>query len=174
MHEKNIVLTGLRGSGKSKIGKILSEKLSINFVDLDEEIEKSAGKTIKEIVAKEGWQAFRLLEKAATEKIAALKKTVIATGGGCIIDPENEKILKSNGIIVYLDANPLDCAGHIANSKKRPPLTDKKSLEEEMLHLHKERNGRYKESAEIIFKRSDDVEKDAEKLQNLLSRLLQR
>lgn len=168
MHEKNIVLTGLRGSGKSKIGKILSEKLGINFVDLDEEIEKSAGKTIKEIVAEEGWQAFRLLEKAATEKIAKLQNTVIATGGGCIIDPENEKILKSNSIIVYLDADPLDCARHIANSDKRPPLTDKKSLKEEMLHLHEERNGRYKESAEVIFKRSDDIEKDAKKLTKIL------
>lgn len=174
MHEKNIVLTGLRGSGKSKIGKILGEKLSMNFVDLDEEIEKSTGKTIKEIVAEKGWPAFRLLEKAAAKKIAKLQSTVIATGGGCIIDTENEETLKSNGIIVYLDADPLACAKHIANSKKRPPLTDKKSLEEEMLHLHQERNERYKESAKIIFKRSDDIEKDAEKLQKLLSSHLQR
>lgn len=174
MHDKNIVLTGLRGSGKSKIGKILSEKLGMNFVDLDEEIEKSAGKTIKEIVAEGGWPDFRLLEKSATKKIAKLRSTVIATGGGCIIDPENEKNLKSNGIIVYLDADPLDCAAHIANSTKRPPLTNKKSLEEEMLHLHQERNTRYKESANIVFKRSDDIARDAEKLQKLLSSFLQR
>lgn len=173
MHEKNIVLTGLRGSGKSKIGKILGEKLGMQFVDLDEEIEKSARKTIKEIMAEEGWPAFRHLEKAVTRKIAKLQNTVIATGGGCIIDPENEKNLKSNGIIVYLDTDPLSCAKHIANSYKRPPLTDKKSMEEEMLHLHKERNARYKESAEIVFKRSNYIEKDTQKLAKILSGLLQ-
>ncbi|MBI4235024.1 shikimate kinase [Candidatus Peregrinibacteria bacterium] len=171
---RNIVLTGLRGSGKSKLGKILSEKLEMNFVDLDEEIERETGSTIKEIVEKNGWEFFRKLENKVTKKIAKLKKTVIATGGGCIIDPENERELKKNGIIVYLNTKPEICAKRILNSKKRPPLTNKKSLEEEMKHLYKERHTRYKESAEIVFKRSDDKEKDAEKLKKMLGPFLQR
>ncbi|MBI5754116.1 3-phosphoshikimate 1-carboxyvinyltransferase [Candidatus Peregrinibacteria bacterium] len=156
----NIVLTGLRGSGKSKIGAMLALKLNMNFVDIDEEIENEENTGIPDIVAIRGWEYFRAVENKVTKKVAKLKNTVISTGGGTIIDPENEKMLKKNGKIIYLYVKPQIAASRILNSKNRPPLTNKESVEEEMKHLYKQRKGRYYESAHIIFKRSKNTEKD--------------
>lgn len=164
----NIILTGLRGSGKSKIGAILALKLNMNFIDTDEEIEKEEKKKIPEIINLRGWEYFRAIECKATQKVAKLKNTVISTGGGTILDHENEKALKKNGKIIYLYVKPEIAASRILNSKNRPPLTNKESVEEEMKQLYKERNGRYCESANIIFERSENAEKDCNDIINLL------
>ncbi len=160
----NIVLTGLRGSGKTKIGKVLSKKLIWDFIDLDREIEKEENMQIKDIVALRGWEYFRAKECEIAKKVAKLDKTVIATGGGTIIDPENEKALKKNGKIIYLYRKPEDCIKYIHADPNRPRLTNQETLEEEMKHLYKERNGRYVESSHIIFHRTKSVEKDSEEL----------
>lgn len=160
----NIVLTGLRGSGKTTIGKLIAEKLKWKFVDLDKEIEKSAKAKIKEIVENHGWEYFRALEKKVTEKIAKGKKLVIATGGGTIIDPKNEKHLRKNAKLVYLYVKPEICAQRILNDPNRPPLTNKESVKEELKQLYKERSPLYRKSADLIFKRSQDAEKDTEKI----------
>ncbi len=160
----NLILTGLRGSGKSKIGKLLAEKLKLNFIDIDEEIEKHEKMTIKEIVELRGWEYFRAVENLIAKKIGKLKNAVISTGGGTIIDRNNEKALKKNGKIIYLYVKPEICAKRILNSKNRPPLTNKETVEEEIKHLYKERNGRYCESANLIFERTGNLEKDAEKI----------
>lgn len=163
-HQSNIILTGLRGSGKSKIGAILALKLKMNFIDIDEEIEKEEKKSIPDIVSARGWEYFRAVESKVTQKVSKLKNTVISTGGGTILDRENEKALKKNGKIIYLYVKPEIAASRILNSKNRPPLTNKESVEEEMKHLYKERNGRYCESANIIFERSQNVEKDCQEI----------
>ncbi len=171
----NIVLTGLRGSGKSTIGKILKEKISQfsrkkwDFVDIDEEIEKEEKAKISDIVSMHGWKYFRAVERRVTKKVAKLKNTVISTGGGTIIDRENEKALKKNGQIIYLYIKPHIAAARILTSKNRPPLTNKKSIEEEMKHLYKERNVRYCESANIIFECSENIDKDCTEIIRILN-----
>lgn len=160
----NIVLTGLRGSGKTTIGKLIAEKLKWKFIDLDEEIEKSEKTKIKDIVENKGWEYFRDLEKKVTKKISGNNKLVIATGGGTIIDPENEKHLKKNSKLVYLYVKPEICAQRILNDPNRPPLTNKQTITEEIKELYKQRHKRYKESADFIFKRSENAEKDAEEI----------
>ncbi|MCX6735065.1 MAG: shikimate kinase [Candidatus Peregrinibacteria bacterium] len=168
----NIILTGLRGSGKSKIGSILALKLEMNFVDIDEEIVKEEKKKIPEIIDSRGWEYFRALESKVAQKIAELKNTVISTGGGTILDQENEKEFKKNGKIIYLYVKPEIAASRILKDKNRPPLTNKESVEEEMKQIYKERNGRYCESASIIFERSENIEKDCEEIIALLFPLL--
>lgn len=163
-HQPNIILTGLRGSGKTKIGTILALKLKMNFLDIDEEIEKEEKTSIPDMVAIRGWEYFRAVESKVTQEIAKLKNTVISTGGGTILDRENEKALKKNGKIIYLYVKPEIAAKRILNSKNRPPLTNKESVEEELKHLYKERNGRYCESANIIFERSENAEKDCKEI----------
>lgn len=157
----NIILIGLRGSGKSKIGRLLAEKLGYDFIDIDLKIEEHEHKTIAQIVELRGWEYFRALESKIAKETAKLDSTVIATGGGTILDRENEKALKKNGKIIYLYRKPEDCVQWIQKSHHRPPLTNKETLEEEMKELYLQRNGRYCESASLIFNRSDDVEKDA-------------
>ena len=156
----NIILTGLRGSGKSKIGKMLAQKLKMKFVDIDEEIVNEENTSIPDIVAIRGWKYFRTVENKVTQKVAKLKDTVISTGGGTIIDHGNEKALKQNGRIIYLNVKPEIAAKRILKSKKRPPLTNKGSVEEEIRDLYKTRHDRYSESANIIFNRSENLEKD--------------
>lgn len=158
----NIILTGLRGSGKSQLGKILADKLDLKFIDLDKEIEQHEKTDIKTIVELRGWEYFRAVESEITKKVALLDKTVIATGGGTIIDRDNEKVLKKNGKIIYLFRKPEDCIKYIEKDSSRPPLTNKETLIEEMKQLYKERNGRYCESANIVFERSADSAKDAQ------------
>jgi shikimate kinase len=169
--QSNIVLTGLRGSGKSKIGAMLALKLGMNFVDIDEEITKEEKKKIPEIINSRGWEYFRAIESKIAQKVAKLKNTVISTGGGTILDHENEKALKKNGKIIYLYVKPEIAAARILNSKNRPPLTNKESVDEEMKQLYKERNGRYCESASIIFERSENAEKDCQEIIARLSPL---
>ena len=165
----NIVLTGLRGSGKTEIGKILAKKLGWNFIDIDEEIEKTEKAKIAKIVEIRGWEYFRTVENKVAKKVAELYKTVIATGGGTILDHGNEKALKKNGKIIYLHVKPAICAARILNDPNRPPLTNKKTVEEEIKQLYKKRNGRYCESANLIFERTDDLKKDAIKILKKLS-----
>ena len=92
--DQNLVLVGMRGSGKTAVGKILAQFLDFDFVDLDAELEKSAGAKIPEIVAKNGWDFFRNLESAAAAKFAARKNLVISTGGGVVLRNENVANLK--------------------------------------------------------------------------------
>lgn len=160
----NIVLTGLRGSGKTKIGRILAEKLKWNFADIDEEIEKKEKKCIAEIVNLKGWEYFRAVEKKITQKIAELDKTVIATGGGTILDDVNLKALKKKGKFIYLYEKPEICAKRILKSKNRPSLTKKESVEEEIKELYKQRNEKYCRSAFLIFHRSESLKKDAKEI----------
>lgn len=160
----NIVLTGLRGSGKTQLGKVLAEKLKWSFVDLDNKIEKEEKMKIAQIVDLKGWEYFRAKESEIVKNVSILGKTIITTGGGTIIDKDNEKELKKSGKVVYLYRKPKDCIKYIENDPNRPPLTNQESLEEEIDQIYKERNGRYIKSSNLIFHRTEDLEIDSNEL----------
>ena len=164
----NIVLTGLRGSGKATIGKLLAEKLNWNFIDIDNEIEKEENMTIKNIVELRGWEYFRAVENKVTKEISKTDQTIISTGGGTIIDKDNEKELKKNGKVIYLYVKPEVCAERIKNSKKRPALDEENDVFEELKYTYRKRNDRYIKSSNKIFHRTDNPEKDAIELINTL------
>lgn len=160
----NLVLTGLRGSGKTKLGALLAKKLKWPFIDLDVAIEKQEKMKIAKIVELHGWEYFRKKENEVTKKVSEADNTIIATGGGTVLDRENEKALKANGKIIYLYRKPEDCIKYIENDPNRPPLTANKTLAEEMDELYKERNGCYCKSAIIIFHRTEDLKEDVDNL----------
>lgn len=107
----NLVLIGMPGSGKSTVGKILSKMLCMPLVDTDALVEQTAGKTIPELFAQEGESAFRDRETAAARQAAALDNTVIATGGGIILRPENMETLAATGLIFFRDRDLEDIVG---------------------------------------------------------------
>jgi len=159
-----IVLIGLRGSGKTKIGKILSGKLKLPLIDLDKEIEKTEKCPIAYLVKKRGWEYFRKKEKATVKKFGSKKNTIISCGGGTIIDPTNRKILKKDGTVIYLKRSPETCFKYIKNKRTRPPLSGQKDLLKDLKQTYKDRKKIYEETADIVLKRTNDLVKDTKNL----------
>lgn len=134
--EKNIVLIGFMGTGKSTVGSKVAGRLKRKFVDMDREIERIVGMTVSEIFKRYGEIRFRSEEKLMAQKLAREAGLVIAAGGGVVLDPVNMERLSQNGIIICLKAVPNDIY-HRVNRKKgtRPLLRKGMDLEdiEEML-----------------------------------------
>ena len=107
----NLVLIGMPGSGKSTVGKILSRMLCMPLADTDALVEQTAGKTIPELFAQEGETAFRDRETAAARQAASLDNTVIATGGGIVLRPENMAALSATGLVFFRDRDLADILG---------------------------------------------------------------
>ena len=120
--EKNIVLVGFMGSGKTSVGKRLSVALKREFIDMDDFIEKREGITINEIFAQKGESYFRGLEKELCKRFAKEGGRVIATGGGVIKDKENVENLKKGGVIFYLKSTPEKIAENLKYDDTRPLL----------------------------------------------------
>ena len=109
---ENIILIGMPGCGKSTVGRLLAGKLGRTFVDADEELVNTAGKSIPDIFADDGESAFRQLETETLRKLGRESGLVIATGGGCVTQSRNEPLLRQNGSIFWitrsLDSLPTD------------------------------------------------------------------
>ena len=126
-----IFLIGYRCVGKTVTGKLLADMMKSSFIDTDEEIEKKMKDTISSIIKKNGWEYFRDIEKQVFKKITINDKCIIATGGGIILNFENIKFMKKNGIIVWLKASSNIILKRMKKSLKsskilRPSLTGRK------------------------------------------------
>lgn len=103
--KSNIVLIGYRCSGKTSVGKIIAKRTGMDFCDADDLIVKKAGSSIEEIVDQQGWDRFREIERDVVKDASNLENTVIATGGGVVMDEDNVKALGRNGFIVWLEGD---------------------------------------------------------------------
>jgi len=144
----NIVLIGMRGSGKSTVGRLLATELNMDFVDLDAEITQRAGQTITEIVAAAGWDGFRELESEVTYQVTERGNQVLATGGGIVGRQENVQVLRASGIVVWLHADADTLYARIAGETGRPPLTDS-DPETEMRRVLADREPLYAAAADL-------------------------
>jgi shikimate dehydrogenase len=124
--KQNIVLTGMPGSGKSTVGRILAQEMGREFVDTDTEIIRLAKKPIADIFAQRGENGFRELEGQVIQQLSQRTGLVIATGGGAILRAENLRHLRQNGRIYFLD-RPLE---DIQPSDDRPLSRDREALEQ--------------------------------------------
>ena len=141
--KKNLVLTGMMGVGKSTIGKLLSEKLKMQFIDVDLEIEKNESMTINDIFKKKGEKYFRNIEKVITlEKIRA-QNAVIALGGGSFVDKEIRENILKNSKSFWLDVDLKEIEKRIVNSKKRPLIKNKNFIEKTVAQIYNERKKAY-------------------------------
>ncbi len=125
----NIVLIGYRCTGKTVVGKGLAQRLNLDFIDIDEYIETKASSSINDIVSGLGWDEFRKLEKEAIKRLSSMNRKVIAAGGGAVLDSENVRNLKKNGVVILLEAKPETILDRMQSDKKtegqRPGLTGK-------------------------------------------------
>jgi shikimate kinase len=134
-----IYLIGFRCAGKTTVGRILADLAGVEFLDLDRSVENRAGRAISEIVADRGWPFFRALEKEILRATAGLGATVVATGGGIILDPDNVTFMRNNGTVVLLHAPREVILERIGRDERaqltRPSLTGNGTVTEAMAVL---------------------------------------
>ena len=118
--DKNLILLGMMGSGKSTIGRLLSKSLNLEFYDVDQIIEKEANLKISEIFKKKGEFFFRQVEKKKILQLLKYKNKVISLGGGAFLNNIIRQDILSNHISYWLKWNNLTLINRINNSKKRP------------------------------------------------------
>jgi shikimate kinase len=133
--EKNIVLTGFMGTGKSTVGKSVADKLGMQFIDIDHLVEQDQEMYISEIFSLKGEAYFRELESKFVQKVSQYTNVVIATGGGVVLNRDNINNLKKNGIIIRLKANIETILRNTSKNNTRPLLQngDVRSRIEEIL-----------------------------------------
>jgi 3-dehydroquinate synthase len=120
--ERNIILTGFMGTGKTSIGRRIAERLRREFVDMDAVIEERTGRSIPQIFQEQGEKAFRALERELCRELAARSGLVIATGGGALVSAENRATLGATGDIICLRADPDVIMARVGASTNRPKL----------------------------------------------------
>jgi shikimate kinase len=121
---RHLVLVGMMGAGKSTVGRRCAKRLDRAFVDTDEWVATMAGASVAEVFARDGEPAFRALERAAVaEACAAPVPTVIAVGGGAVLDPANRRVLRESGLVVWLRAPAEQLAQRVGDGAGRPLLS---------------------------------------------------
>lgn len=139
----HIMLAGFMGTGKSTVGRILADHLSLPFADLDTEIEHTAGKTIKQIFADEGEKGFRKRESNALLKLLYLGDSIVALGGGALLDPLNMARAHRAGPLVCLTANARVICQRVQAQSGVRPLLEVEDPEEEVRALLEKRGSCY-------------------------------
>ncbi|MDD4548787.1 MAG: shikimate kinase [Syntrophomonadaceae bacterium] len=140
---KNIVLIGFMGTGKSTVGSKLAEKLGMNFVDMDREIENLTGLTINDLFRRHGEIRFRSEEGLMVKKLGQQANLVIASGGGVVLKSENVQTLRKNGILILLEANPEDIYKRVSRKKGTRPLLKKNLVVKDIADMLQQREPYY-------------------------------
>jgi shikimate kinase len=124
----NIVLIGFMCSGKSRVGRLLSQRLRWPHHDTDEMISKESGISVGEIIQSKGERAFRDIEKKVVQDVSSLDNVIISTGGGVPLDLENMRRLGKRGKIIWLKVSPETVLKRAGDLKSRPLIYPKDPL----------------------------------------------
>ncbi|MBN1691749.1 MAG: shikimate kinase [Dehalococcoidia bacterium] len=157
--QSNIALIGFMGAGKSTVGRTLSAASGMDFIDLDTRIQQKAGMSISRIFSYDGEDAFRRIESETVNEVIGRENTVIACGGGVVLDQSNIGALKRNATIVYLSAKPSILLRRVLNSPERRPLLQVFDPASAMDSLLKHRIPLYEAAADLTIDTSTlDIE----------------
>jgi len=145
--KKNIVFLGMMGSGKSSIGFLVSKRLQLDFIDIDDYIERNLGMKISEIFKSKGESFFRQIEEKIALKILKRNNIVISLGGGSFLNKNIRKEVLINHLSFWLKLNSQTLINRIINNKKRPLAIG--ATEEQLNNLIKKRSNIY---SKALFK----------------------
>jgi shikimate kinase len=138
-----IYLVGMPGAGKSVVGRELAARLGVPFIDLDAEIERTSGRQVQEIFEERGESGFRALEAEALVKAGTQDPSVVACGGGVVLEPANRITLRATGVAVYLDVPLEQLHARVRPASDRPLIRREGDIE----RLLEERESLYREFA---------------------------
>ena len=124
MIETNIILTGFMGTGKSTIGRLLAQRLDLNFVDTDDLIEIEDGRSIAAIFQEEGENYFRRLEAQVAHELSVHRGLVISTGGRLMLDVDNAAALRATGPVFCLTAPAEEIVARLSDESGQRPLLE--------------------------------------------------
>ena len=147
----NIILVGPMGSGKTTIGRRLSERLTLDFFDSDHEIVNTTGVSIDHIFDVEGEKGFRLRESNVIKKLCNIPDIVLATGGGAVILEENRELMKKASSIIYLSSSVDQILRRTAKSKTRPLLEKSNNRRKTITDIVEARDPLYREVSSNII-----------------------
>jgi len=147
---ENIILIGFMGTGKSTIGRSLSQSLSYPVIDTDQLIEKQQGLSIPKIFEEDGEEAFRDMETALLKSLLEQSGHIISTGGGIIIREENRELLRKMGYVIWLVASPGEIYKRTSRNNNRP-LLNNEDPEGTIQKLLEARTPLYKDCAHLAI-----------------------
>lgn len=156
---KNLVLIGMPGSGKTKMGILLSQRFSLPLLDTDAMVVQHSGMSIPDLFAQYGETQFRDLETQAVGRAAASGGAVIATGGGVVLRGENLEALRRTGIVFFRDRPPEAIAGEDHAGR---PLIGQEDPREKVFRLYRERLPLYRRYAHHVIPPTDTYQEAAE------------
>lgn len=145
----NIYLIGMMGAGKTTVGRQLAKRLGRQFVDVDHEIVARTGVAVTTIFEIEGEAGFRKREAQVIADLAQTPGQVVATGGGAVLDPENRRVMRESGLVVYLEAAPKLLFERTRHDRNRPLLRVADPLAK-LTELHTLRDPLYHEAAHVV------------------------
>lgn len=160
-----IALIGLRGAGKSTLGKMLAKKIGWTFVELNKEIEQQNGLSVAEIIALYGQEGFRRMEQAALAELLARKEPIVlATGGGIVSEPVTFDLVLSSFYTVWLKAMPEEHMGRVRKQGDLRPMADDRSAMQELRTILLSREPLYARASAQVDTSGLDVEDAARRL----------
>ena len=150
MTGRHLVLVGLMGAGKTSVGAGCADRLGRPFVDTDDLVELATGRTVGALFAEMGEDAFRNLERrAVSDACASPAPAVIACGGGAVLAPENRRLLRESGTVVWLRAPAAVLAERVGDGDGRPLLSGA-PVGATLARLEASREGAYREAADAV------------------------
>jgi shikimate kinase/3-dehydroquinate synthase len=146
---RHFYLVGNMGSGKTTVGRLVAQRLQLPFYDLDRQIEQATGQTIANLFAQQGEQAFRELECKMLTQTIFVPRSVIATGGGVVLNERNRRLMRHRGWVIYLRASPETLWQRLQHTTDRPLLRTE-SPYETLQAIAQQREPLYKEADWVI------------------------
>jgi XRE family aerobic/anaerobic benzoate catabolism transcriptional regulator len=169
-----IALIGLRGAGKSTLGKKLAEKIGWSFVELNKEIERDNGLSVAEIIALYGQEGFRRMEQAALGQLLARKELmVLATGGGIVSEPLTFDLILSSFYTIWLKAEPEEHMTRVRSQGDLRPMADDRSAMAELRNILLSREPLYARASTTVDTAGLSVDAAAARLIDAVRPVLQ-
>jgi XRE family transcriptional regulator, aerobic/anaerobic benzoate catabolism transcriptional regulator len=168
-----IALIGLRGAGKSTLGKMLAKKIGWSFVELNKEIEAQNGLSVAEIIALYGQEGFRRMEQAALTQLLARKELmVLATGGGIVSEPLTFDLILSSFYTIWIKADPEEHMARVRGQGDLRPMADDRSAMAELRNILVSREPLYARASAVVDTAGLSVDAAAARLNDAVAPVL--